>query len=656
MKLLKKEYFWLFVIGTICFFVAYYNAIESQWKKSNFIFMASIMLCIIGELLWLFKSNFLKKDWYFQIFSLNAFIALFWDIAYISNATDKGNNTLALWGLLWFNLGAIISALYFFKTFKKKNKIQMKIVLIIGVFILLSIPILFSWIKGDSYFYFDAIKKAAQWDFSLNTFKKFNLCGHLSWGYTIYALIGEWLIPYSGIGIKIVNIILGAITIYAFWKILLYLNGDNYYSIIALIVFSLSPMFFGIIYEIHLDYPMLCFFVWSISSYIYKKQIWFILSSILLCFSKEPGILLYVGFVGGNYLFEILKNRKLPIKKLILIIMNRKIFISIAAFAFWIIYLIINRGFSWESSSGGAVLSSSGQLFNSFGVNSDYIVYKLKELYLFNGVWILILIIGVLCLFKVKKKNNFVMNSAVCGIYVAYIAFLIFSLLYITYDHYRYIIVHIVFLSLILAQMCSGLPIRRSIKIIMMMATFYLVGCNYLTYDPMTLANFRNVDIGRSTMVTTRYIGSNVEREILPNENVFNYTFSNGISYNRQILGFEKLFEKFLKAIQYKDDMLLVFQETYGNTTCYGLMGVKDYSNLYWNPKNSQMNYDETGLKLNIIQESEFENASQEKYSDIYYLKFPFGSQNEKIVINKESITGETINYNNWEMQFYKIK
>lgn len=64
-------------------------------------------------------------------------------------------------------------------------------------------------------------------------------------------------------------------------------------TIIALLLFSFSPLFFGLIGELNPDFAVLIFFMWFIKSYAYKKYIFLIFSGVCLCLSKETGIIIY---------------------------------------------------------------------------------------------------------------------------------------------------------------------------------------------------------------------------------------------------------------------------------------------------------------------------------------------------------------------------
>ena len=109
------------------------------------------------------------------------------------------------------------------------------------------------------------------------------------------------------------------ITIYCFYLILdtILNNKSKIDMAIYTAIFAFSPMFLGILGEINVDFPSMCFFVWMVCCGIRGRYISQSLCGLLLCYSKETGVLLYGFYVLGMVVFRIIVNRKHGFKKIV---------------------------------------------------------------------------------------------------------------------------------------------------------------------------------------------------------------------------------------------------------------------------------------------------------------------------------------------------
>ena len=113
-------------------------------------------------------------------------------------------------------------------------------------------------------------------------------------------------------GARIMQIIMGISEILFFDLLIdkLFPGIKKSITIIALLLFSFSPLFFGLIGELNPDFAVLIFFMWFITSYAYKKYIFLIFSGVCLCLSKETGIIIYAAFVIRIFLFKFFTVKK----------------------------------------------------------------------------------------------------------------------------------------------------------------------------------------------------------------------------------------------------------------------------------------------------------------------------------------------------------
>ena len=202
----------------------------------------------------------------YETFPFQLLLAFFWDLALLSPTTDKSRLVWVIIGTLFINAILIYSAVYI--TLHRKSLLQIRkmkknpyVFLIMGVFVVCFTTILNSWLNLDGYLYYKCIRDLKEWNFSWN---QLMLAGHMSQGYTIFLMIGEFLFPNRSIGVKAVHCVMALITIYCFYLIVetIVKKKDNLQVALFTAIFAFSPMFLGIIGELNTDFPTFCFFVW----------------------------------------------------------------------------------------------------------------------------------------------------------------------------------------------------------------------------------------------------------------------------------------------------------------------------------------------------------------------------------------------------------
>jgi len=203
----------------------------------------------------------------------------------------------------------------------------------------------------------------------------------------------------------------------------------------------------------------------------------------------------------------------------------------------------------------------------AFEVNAAYILSKLKVFFILNFNWLLLLISIGMILVEWKDKK-FLLD--ILPIIISDVAFTLFSCLFNTVNHGRYIDTHIVVLNL-LAILGIGLIKSRKVNLMMTTMLFIIMlFSNYRTIDPFTIMAFNNYNVGSCVMIST-------SSEIL----------SDSMVYNQQYRYFDKALDEALREPIYEENTLIFFPlingrewffEGLGTEADLGLIGP-----LYWN-------------------------------------------------------------------------
>ena len=183
----------------------------------------------------------------------------------------------------------------------------------------------------------------------------------------------------------------------------------------ATAAFIFNPLILGIIYEINLDLPSVCFYIWVLYALMYHKKILLLCSSLFLVFSKETGILLLFGIAVGwglSWFIPLIKSYK---EKTFRELLKEVPFTTCALFITVPVLMLLSMKFTsiWRQDSLSGQ-SQSAQGMETFAFIIENTVIKLKELVVLNFSWILILT-GIVCLLVIilqKKKISSDVKSA----------------------------------------------------------------------------------------------------------------------------------------------------------------------------------------------------------------------------------------------------
>lgn len=621
------------------------------------------------------------------------YITLFYDLALVSRSTNKDNIVVIIATAIVLNVSAIIAIVQFLrniinKTIKLKTIFDNKLIIVVmSMFIIVFLTVVNSWLNLDGYIYYTQIRNLKKWDFSWNGLM---LAGHMSQGYTILLMIGEFIFQENVLGIRLVQLAMALFSIWQFYRIVVCLEKNRDYVLEALMtaMFGLSPMLLGIIAEPNTDFPLLCFLTCMVSYGMRNKYYAQAISAFMLCFSKETGCIIFGMYAVGILIYKLIKNYEFNVKKIIELVFDRENILMFFAGITWIINYLFGGGIGWATdntsvSKGKVEEIVKGFKLNSLGVWPKYIAVKLQQLLYINFSWILYFLIVIMifmCILKGKKlvKEHLNSNGKVfAGLICSFMGFLIYSLFYITYTHYRYTIPYCLFVSYgavcSIFIVCNRKWMKRLIACILVVILFL---SNFYTIDPISSLVFMKQYTGicdiliPNTMLTLNdnnaYIAKKDEYESV--------IINTSAMYNCECNYLSNCFDKTLKKINYDETKLILmpyeYRDEYGTfASIFGVNLSTQSDVFYWNDTEKKVNVDfvneyhsgQIYNKLNMKVIKSTDEITQEelaKYKEVYYIALPFDKAfNHNSVIDAMGyIDKMSVSYISWKWDVYRIK
>ena len=668
-------FFYLSIFVTMLSYILHLT--EHEWS-SKWGIISVLILNLVGIFCMAMDSKRISSGTASQMLCIYFMFALLWDMAFFSDKTIKENSLLILLGLFVLNGSVLFWLFVLWRNYKKisgirnyiKNNIYILIIII--VFFSLSFETVYSGIKIDSYDYYEYIMRAVNWDFSFETFRNLQLCTHNSFGYSIFAVLGEYLWPGDGKGVRFVQIIMSCISIAAFSGIVKELGIDcknRFENALITLLFAFTPLVLGTVFEIGLDLPMACFFIWFLYSFITNKKIFEAASIFLLLFSKEPGIFLLFGFASSWFIVQIYTNKKCLKNILKAREFWKNILVFLLPALFYILVFFLSD--KWLSQDDSLSLSLDGNQLYKFGFNLTNIIVKNKEFFVLNFAWLFISL-GIVCVvFNWKKlKTNFFLRDNKHHFYifvlVSMLYFYMFNIFYITYCNPRYLTPYFVLLPLFLAALLSKWDkvfVRNGVYLAL---AIILLIQNFFTIDPILLSSFKNINVGEHTIITTRTFilkNSGTKNELSTEEAYWSANeMTHAASYNRQYSYLGSLVNEILAKIDYDDKTLVAIAPTYGEyMTKLVLFGNRSKEAVYYyDPDTKRQTLDSSKLIINIqVLKDSLSEIKYENYDRVFLLYFPYREKyyNADILLeNADIVDYFDISYRGWISHIYRLQ
>jgi hypothetical protein len=497
----------------------------------------------------------------------------------------------------------------------------------------------------------------------------------------LWYLIGAFITPGDVIGLHFVNITLAASSIVCFYKIVLHFAPKDASGKLRLAaalltcVYACNPMVLGMTYELNLDVLLMVSFVWFYAAYLSQKPILIMFSALSLVFAKEPGFVLLAGFLSVSLVVALIKRLQRA-NGAATVTSNPDTLKSLAcAFTALALSGIALRVFpKWNDAP-----SSADQTFNTFIFDPDHVDIVLNEIFVLNFAWVLVGIafISVTTCFirwllsRPQRVQACTPNSQREGRghgslldlfapFGAFCAFALFSVLYVTHANPRYVASFIPLLSLFttvpLYRLLDGKKLLTGLTALLLCVP--LLVQNVVTVDPLTLASFRQVDIGKTTLVTTT-----------PDSTL---EVGTPTTYNRQQGYMGTAFERMLTEISYGSDTMILVDAFYGDDTYYqfSIRPIRGAATpFYYDSESKRMlmlhdaaKYSATPLtpmNLHIVPQAErVDLSAYEGYARVFFVTVTWNNDFatcrpiEGLPVLGEGVAG----YRYWQFEYYRIK
>ncbi|MDR1714079.1 MAG: hypothetical protein LBR39_08030 [Coriobacteriales bacterium] len=635
--------------------------------------------------------------------------ALLWLLALASPLTSWHNILFGDWGLLiWLGLLAFVGpALVLAVRLGRQLRLApvlaglrqyWAIAVLLAAFVLLSLETLTMWVNVDSLSYLNATQTALAFNFSLEFPDLLRLCGHHSYVAILWYMIGGYLTPNSAAGLRLVNLVLVASSVLCVYQMLLHFcrgiekaDTDRWLSLptrcaLLTALYAFNPLVLGPLYLLNLDVLTMVFAAWTALAFLKRNNVLLTASSLALVFSKEVGLVMLLGLLLFSLAAKLLARRKPASAQS----WRAEIIMALVLAAAAVINLCAP---SW------AEIATPAPGFNIFTLNALNIVEKLKQLYLLDFSWLLTLVIlagGGAWLWQRRKraKRDDRDSDSLCqgklgsdglALLGMYLAVVVFNLTFLTWSHPRYIQPHLplfcVAASLALAWLGSAqftpkaaittgalfiAPIRATLPAAVL--AVLLLAQTFITFDPVTLAAFRQVSIGQTELVTTaKFLYLNEQLDTDPDQ-ASHLELVDAVAYNRQAGYQGGALEAFLKDIDYNSTTLVLVDPIYdyeGNTnlTYIALLGGRnsEQDTYYYDPQSGQISYLPNGEPFNVevvYPKSVIEISNYPQYQRIYYLSAPWRNsfQQWQPVANLPILEAGTSTYRGWELEYRRLK
>ena len=445
--------------------------------------------------------------------------------------------------------------------------------------------------RWDALQYYNMLRNACRnFDFSITSFlDNFIFAAHPTLGFAGVTAIGEFLMPDKYQGVLVVWLVVtgvAAICAYRIFQKILF-KCSRVYHVAATCVLMTTPIVLGTFSYYQPDMGLICFFLFLLYSYLYRKNLLMFFSIVLILMTKEIGIVALAGFGIGLLLGRILfREKKESVKNALCCFFKEPLGISgIIAFVLLVAYFLmfIFRGGSiWNYGDAG------------FRLESGFIWHKCKQYFVLNFAWIIWggnLILGLLKFPVLRKRVGCLVayKDIVLSILFTAAAQMLFLSVYFTFAFPRYQeLIDLCGVLLFLIQVggfsfmgedseknFERYNLKKVLCIVVLGGTFFIE--SYVTIDPLSLLTFKNKNTGKMPMIMEDY-----------NRNILQADFS---VYNHQHNYFTALYNHILAEVAYHEGMDLI---VWSNPGSYEILE----DTYYWDIKKRQITLHSEGNTL----------------------------------------------------------
>lgn len=508
----------------------------------------------------------------------------------------------------------------------------------------------------------------------------YNAYGHPSMGYFGLLVLGQ-LFDYPNLfALNMTNLLLAMVSVISVYYIFQWYLPDKKNStdvLLATAAYAFNPLFFGSSIFLNTDFPVMVFFTTSVACLLYGRYLLFLISNVLLIFSKEPGVLLWAFLMAGAFLVSLSAgwkhwklNKKVSIQCMLppynqaiypqhWALVTAKLFSLFLPGLIFKAYSIAQKGAMWVGGSG---LSWNSQGTNCFGINSRVVANRAGEMFILNFNWVLVLVtLAAFCIAvgRYLERKLHSQSAADFGelathkpfseghlwsfwpLGTAFVAFVAFNLTYITYIIPRYVVVIGFFLVLFMLVSLVYAVYSRVIRLgILGVVVLLLTAQTFRTVDPVSKWLFGTAPFGKQVILQIDNPGEAV---------------GNGFVYNSEFTAIDKLFNLMQRAMPMSKDTVLIAWHSNHWFPWFSMLGVVVDANTLERTIDWR-----NGFPYNVIDINALQNSQAP--AEAYYVYMPWLSvfSNEQSELARlsqiYSISSPTeVGYMGYSLRFYKL-
>lgn len=372
----------------------------------------------------------------------------------------------------------------------------------------------------------DAISKTSQAPLDIGSkitafLTNFNFLGHPSMGYMGLMSLSQIFGFGNIVALNILNMLFAVMTIWGFYNIAkFFFPNRKIENIIVTLIFAFNPLFYASSIFFNLDFPLLVFTVLVFESFIYKRNFLFLFWSLMLVFTKETGIYIYLAFISAYFTIRII-NKRMLLGWGKTISQTLVLFLPIIVFG---LYLIYTRGHLWNDNDYvkfNFIWSDSCTF--CFGLNPLNIKTRIFQMFIMNFSWLMSLGILITILkifgFLLKPLKHIAKEKLdmIIALTIVFFAFISLNLVMVVMNFSRYVVPSVFFLTILFYISIHILFIRHFFARLTILVTLLIF---------ITIQVFNAIDPSAQILFGTNYLGKHKSSPI--------FAFNDAQIYNSQ--------------------------------------------------------------------------------------------------------------------------
>ena len=401
-------------------------------------------------------------------------------------------------------------------------------------------------------------------------FDKLAFYNHISYSYVFFAFLNKALFGTAILGQMLYSkilIVVSGVGIYKLLQIMYPKAGKTEYLMISMIWLG-SPFVMGLSSYSYNDFATWCIFPILLYFLYSKKDIYAFLTAFYFVFCKESSVVMYSFLLLGIYVVEAWEKRK------VIHSIERFFVLLLPCFLWLFSYYNISH---WDGG-GGLILSI------------EYFIAKLKSFYCINFNWLLG-ILGVFCVVEAFRNRYKQYLGKIVPIVFSGIVYIVFSGIINTgVNHQRYIDALYAEIYILASFFPLVLVTKKKIKIVTYILSLSVsILSSFYTLDPISRAVYQEIDVGRTSVITSGQI------------------LSDAMVYNRQYQNYGYIVDEAIADIMDSPNGIIYMPALYNNPWYFDAMGtyiiIEDDAEIViteqWNTRH-QTRMTDTNLDENI--------------------------------------------------------